>query len=148
MQRHQKFCKKGNEDSSNNDEEESEYEEKVDENVATCQECEMSFASAAGLAVHYQHCNKKLVFNLVSALILFFIFLYFSFNSWNKFRDKRISTEVLEKEIIDMVYPSITVCPEKTLKLTELPSIDRNLENARDIWKNSIRKELYVLMNC
>ena len=91
--------------------------------------------------------NKKLVFNLVSALILFFIFLYFSFNSWNKFTDKRISTEVLEKEIINMVYPSITVCPEKTLKLTELPSIDRNLENARDIWKNSIRKELYVLLN-
>ena len=67
LQRHQKFCKKGNDDSSNNEEEESEYEEEVDENVATCQECEMSFASAAGLAAHYQHCNKKVVFNEVGS---------------------------------------------------------------------------------
>ena len=51
----------------------------------------------------------------------------------------RISTEVLENGIENMVYPSITVCPEKTLKLTELPSLDGNLDNARDIWKNSIR---------
>lgn len=67
LQRHQKFCKKGRklDDDSSNDEEESEYEEEVDENVATCQECEMSFASAAGLAVHHQHCNKKVVYDEV-----------------------------------------------------------------------------------
>merc|ERR1719500_96092 len=52
---------KKQDDDSSNDEEESEYEEEIDENVATCQECEMSFASAAGLAVHHQHCNKKVV---------------------------------------------------------------------------------------
>ena len=37
--------------------EESEHED--DENVATCQGCEMSFASVAGLDAHRQHCNKK-----------------------------------------------------------------------------------------
>jgi len=69
LQRHQKFCRKGKkqDDDSSNDEEESEYEEEIDENVATCQECEMSFASAAGLAVHHQHCNKKVVYDDVGA---------------------------------------------------------------------------------
>ena len=70
LQRHQKFCKKGRkleDDSSSSDEEESEYEEEVDENVATCRECKMSFASAAGLAVHHQHCNKKVVYHEVAA---------------------------------------------------------------------------------
>ena len=70
LQRHQKFCRKGrklDDDSSSIDEEESEYEEEVDENVATCQDCEMSFASAAGLAVHHQHCNKKVVCDEVGA---------------------------------------------------------------------------------
>ena len=40
-----------------------------------------------------------------------------------------------------MVYPSITVCPEKTLKATELPSLEGDLVNARDIWKKSVRWE-------
>ena len=42
---------------SESSDEESEYED--DENVATCQGCEMSFASVAGLDAHRQHCNKK-----------------------------------------------------------------------------------------
>ena len=68
LQRHQKFCKKGQYDESrSSDEDESEYEEEVGENVATCQECEMSFASEAGLAVHRQHCNKKVVYDEVGA---------------------------------------------------------------------------------
>ena len=54
----------------------------------------------------------------------------------------RISTEVLENKIEkNMVYPSITVCPEKTLKATELPSLEGDLVNARDIWKKSVRWE-------
>ena len=48
--------KKKEHDSKSSDEE-SEYED--DENVATCQGCEMSFASVAGLDAHTQHCNKK-----------------------------------------------------------------------------------------
>ena len=48
--------KKKEHDSESSDEE-SEHED--DENVATCQGCEMSFASVAGLDAHRQHCNKK-----------------------------------------------------------------------------------------
>jgi len=65
LQRHRRVCKKGRDDESSN--EESEYEEEVDDNVATCQECEMSFASAAGLEVHQKHCNKKVVYEDVGA---------------------------------------------------------------------------------
>merc|ERR1719495_2385407 len=48
--------KKKEHDSESSDEE-SEHGD--DENVATCQGCEMSFASDAGLDAHRQHCNKK-----------------------------------------------------------------------------------------
>ena len=49
--------KKKREHDSNSSDVESEDED--DENVATCQGCEMSFASVAGLDAHRQHCNKK-----------------------------------------------------------------------------------------
>jgi len=71
LQRHRRICKTGrgehDDDESSSSNEESEYEEEVDDNVATCQECEMSFASAAGLEVHQQHCNKKVVYDDVGA---------------------------------------------------------------------------------
>ena len=71
LQRHRRICKKGrgkqDDDESSSSNEESEYEEEVDDNVATCQECEMSFASAAGLEVHQKHCNKKVVYEDVGA---------------------------------------------------------------------------------
>merc|ERR1719268_598703 len=49
--------KKKEHDSESSDEE-SEYEDD-DEYVATCQGCDMSFASVAGLDAHRQRCNKK-----------------------------------------------------------------------------------------
>ena len=49
--------KKKREHDSDSSDVESEYED--DENVATCQGCEMSFASVAGLDAHRQRCNMK-----------------------------------------------------------------------------------------
>ena len=83
---------------------------------------------------------KKPVFILLTKITLIIVFLYFAFLSWNKFIEMRISTEVIENRVNKMVYPSVTVCPEKTLKLTELPSLRGNLENAKDIWRKSTRK--------
>ena len=48
--------KKKKHDSESSDEE-FEYED--DEYAATCQGCDMSFASVAGLDAHRQRCNKK-----------------------------------------------------------------------------------------
>ena len=64
---HTKFCtrrtsnimrRKKKEHDSESSDEESEYEDD-DEYVATCQGCDMSFASVAGLDAHRQRCNKK-----------------------------------------------------------------------------------------
>ena len=85
---------------------------------------------------------KKSFFILLTKITLIIVFLYFAFLSWNKFIEMRISTEVIENRVNKMVYPSVTVCPEKTLKLIELPSLNSNLENAKDIWTKSTRKGL------
>ena len=53
---------------------------------------------------------------LLISLFLFLVFLYFTFECWDKYSQKRISTNVQEKKQKDFLYPSITVCPEKTFK--------------------------------
>ena len=50
-------AKKKRQHDSDSSDVESEHED--DENVATCQGCEMSFASVAGLDAHRQRCNMK-----------------------------------------------------------------------------------------
>ena len=82
---------------------------------------------------------KKLVFNLLTAVILIIVFLYFGMKSWNKFAEMKISTEVKEKKVDNILYPSITVCPEKTLKSNKLPSLDGTFESAKKHWKTSVR---------
>ena len=83
---------------------------------------------------------KKIIFNLLSAIFLFIVFLYFGINSWNKFAEKHISTEVIEKRVDNITYPSLTVCPEKSLRYTNrLPNLNGTLLDAENMWKNSIR---------
>ena len=59
----------------------------------------------------------------LATICLFLVFTYFGFESWGKFKQERISTNVREEFMKNFVYPSITVCPEKTFKTAiEIPT--------------------------
>ena len=94
---------------------------------------------------------RKYFYPLVT-IFLFFVFTYFAFESWDKFKQERISTNVREEFMKNFVYPSITVCPEKTFKTKiEIPTKEPletikqfYLDNVRNIRKVSFKDMRFI----
>ena len=81
---------------------------------------------------------RKYLFPLVT-ICLFLVFTYFAIESWEKFKQDFISTNVREEFMENFVYPSITVCPEKTFKTkTEIPN-KGPIEDIKQFYVDNVR---------
>ena len=95
----------------------------------------------------FRHC-----FHLFMTLFLFLVFLYFAFESWDKYSQKRISTSIQEKKGKNFLYHSITVCPEATFraKVNILPAVKiRSLPTVKKIYLTNVRslEEVFFFVN-
>ena len=81
---------------------------------------------------------KKYLFPVVT-IILFLVFTYFAIESWDKYKQYFISTNVREEFTENFVYPSITVCPEKTFKTRiEIPN-KGPIEDIKQFYLDNVR---------
>ena len=84
--------------------------------------------------------------------LLFLAFIYFAFESWGKYRARRISTNVQDKKKKNFLYPSITVCPEKTFKThIDLGTIAKtgSFTDMKNFYLSNVRtlKEVFFFVN-
>ena len=94
---------------------------------------------------------RKLFYSMVT-LLLFMVFLYFVYECSEKYRAKRISTNVQDKKKKNFLYPSITVCPEKTFKTdVNLGTIAKtgSFSNMKNFYLSNVRtmKEVFFYVN-
>ena len=72
--------------------------------------------------------------------LLFWVFFYFAFESWDKFKAARVSTNVREQKLLHLQYPSVTVCPEKTFNTVQrIPSSPTTFEAIRQFYLDNVR---------
>ena len=98
---------------------------------------------------------SMLVFNrcliLLTTLMLLFIFIFLAFDSWNKFKEERISTNVRERKQHNFQYPSITVCPVNVFRKvnSKPPYLNGSFEMIRNYYKEHVRtlQEVFYFVN-
>lgn len=92
---------------------------------------------------------KRLFYSMIT-FFLFVVFIYFAFESWDKYNQRRISTNVQEKKSKNFLYPSITVCPEKTFKThINLGTVAKTFSNVKNFYLKNVRtmKEVFFFVN-
>ena len=76
--------------------------------------------------------KKRNYFYILMTFLLFWVFVYFAFESWDKYKAARVSTIVREQKLLHLQYSSVTVCPEKTFKTVQrIPSSATTFEAVR-----------------
>ena len=91
---------------------------------------------------------KKSFINAL-ALFLFLSFLFFVFESYDKFSQNRISTNIMEQKVHDFLYPSLTICPEKAFKSKlQIPYHD-TLDVLKQFYLTNVRsiEEVFFFVN-
>ena len=91
-------------------------------------------------------------FYLMITLFLFLVFVYFAYESLGKYNQKRISTSVQERKKKDFLYPSITVCPERTFKSDIIIgpiSTNESYSDIKKLYLTNVRtlKEVFFFVN-
>ena len=106
-------------------------------------------------------------FYILMTFIFFSIFVYFAYESWDKYNEARISTNVRsripiivnnhnfcfktfrDQKQINFQYPSITVCPEKTFKTSKEIPESGTFENVRKFYLDNVRSldEVFFFVN-
>lgn len=92
---------------------------------------------------------RKWFYSMITFL-LFIVFIYFAFESWGKYSAKRISTNVQDKKKKNFLYPSITVCPEKTFKThVDLGTNAGSFPDMKNFYLTNVRtlKEVFFFVN-
>ena len=84
--------------------------------------------------------NKRNYFYFLMTFLLFWVFVYFAFESWDKYKAARVSTNVREQKLLHLQYPSVTVCPEKTFNTVQrIPSSPTTFEAVRQFYLDNVR---------
>ena len=93
--------------------------------------------------------NRCLI--LFTTILLLLIFIFLAFDSWNKFKEERISTNVRERKQHSFQYPSITVCPVNAFrKVNTLPPyLNGSYEKIRKYYRENVRtlQEVFYFVN-
>ena len=71
--------------------------------------------------------------------LLFWVFFYFAFESWAKYKAGRVSTNVREQKLLRLQYPSLTVCPEKTFKTAQKIPTSGTFAAVRQFYLDNVR---------
>ena len=83
--------------------------------------------------------DPKKYFYFFMTFLLFWVFFYFAFESWDKFKAARVSTNVREQKLLHLQYPSVTVCPEKTFKTAQKIPTSGSFAAARQFYLDNVR---------
>ena len=84
--------------------------------------------------------KKRNYFYILMTFLLFWVFVYFAFESWDKYKAARVSTNVREQKLLHLQYPSVTVCPEKTFNTVQrIPSSPTTFEDIRKFYLDNVR---------
>ena len=84
--------------------------------------------------------NKRNYFYFLMTFLLFWVFVYFAFESWDKYKAARVSTNVRDQKLLHLQYPSVTVCPEKTFNTVQrIPSSPTTFEAVRQFYLDNVR---------
>ena len=84
--------------------------------------------------------KKRNYFYFLMTFLLFWVFVYFAFESWDKYKAARVSTNVREQKLLHLQYPSVTVCPEKTFNTVQrIPSSPTTFEAVRKFYLDNVR---------
>ena len=83
--------------------------------------------------------NKRNYFYFLMTFLLFWVFVYFAFESWDKYKAGRVSTNVREQQLLRLQYPSLTVCPEKTFNTVERIPTSGSFAAVRQFYLDNVR---------